>query len=242
MKYNREFYQNLINKYNNTLYFEKDPVAVVRLLSNEKDIEVMGIVASWVAFGNRKQIFKKCNQLYQLMNGHPYDYLMSKQWIKYKECEKDNLYRMFVYSDYYTLMNCMYRIYTEFDSLQSAVIKNMGNSNDYIGALISLLPTKGIPINKNSACKRLCLFLRWMVRTDGVVDLGIWKNLSPENLIIPLDVHVHNTAKMLEFTNRKQADMNTALEITNECKALFPSDPVIMDYALFGAGYNENNK
>ena len=86
------------------------------------------------------------------------------------------------------------------------------------------------------------LFLRWMVRTDGVVDLGIWKNLSPENLIIPLDVHVHNTAKMLEFTNRKQADMNTALEITNECKALFPSDPVIMDYALFGAGYNENNK
>ena len=63
MKYNREFYQNLINKYNNTLYFEEDPVAVVRLLSNEKDIEVMGIVASWVAFGNRKQIFKKCNEL-----------------------------------------------------------------------------------------------------------------------------------------------------------------------------------
>lgn len=240
MKYNKNYYLQLIEKYNNVSYFEEDPVAVVRLLSYEKDIEVMGVVASWVAFGNRKQIFKKCCELYNLMGCRPFDYLMSKQWMCYKDCN-NNLYRMFVYSDFYCLMSSLYSVYERYDSLQKAIIDNGIASSDYLDALINLLPAKGIPKNKNSACKRLSLFLRWMVRTDGIVDLGIWKDLSPEKLIIPLDVHVHNTAKMLELTKRNQPDMKTAIEITNECKTLFPKDPVIMDYALFGAGYNQKN-
>lgn len=243
MKYDRGYYLRLIDKYNDAGFFKEDPIAVVRMLYDKKtdvrDIEILGVVASWVSFGNRKQIFKKCGELYRLMDGSPYRYLLSQQWRCFENCSKDNLYRMFVFSDFYALMNSLYSVYSKYDSLQDAVFENSAGTEDYLSAIIKLLPVKGIPKDTSSACKRLCLFLRWMVRTDGKVDLGVWKRLSPEKLIIPLDVHVHNIAKLLDFTGRKQPDMKTALEITDECRLMFPSDPVVMDYALFGVGYDE---
>lgn len=104
-------------------------------------------------------------------------------------------------------------------------------------ALISLFPNqKGIPLNTTSACKRLCLLLRWLIRKDSIVDLGIWNLLPQSELLIPLDTHVFRMAKELNLTNRKQADMKTAVEISNKLKEVFPDDPTLGDFALFGYG------
>lgn len=96
---------------------------------------------------------------------------------------------------------------------------------------------KGIPdYSKGSACKRLCMFMRWMVRNDGIVDLGLWKQISPMDLIIPLDTHVHRVARDLGITRRKQPDMRTAKEVTEFFAGIYPDDPALGDFALFGYG------
>lgn len=101
----------------------------------------------------------------------------------------------------------------------------------------------GIPDHdKGSACKRLCMFLRWMVRTGSPVDMGIWRKVSPDSLIMPLDTHVHRMALELGLTSRKQADMRTAVEITNAMREVFPNDPARGDFALFGYGVEHKNK
>lgn len=234
-------WEKLIAEYNNMRYFATDPVAVVRRCTTQRDIEVMGIVCSWLALGNRNQIFKKCCMAYDLMAAKPYEYLMSCQWREYKDSDI-NFYRMFFYRDFHDLMQSLYNVYLQYDTLEEAIIvrnEEMGIRNEYLSALISLLHANGIPCNTKSACKRLCLFLRWMIRRDGIVDLGVWQQLDPADLLIPLDVHVNRVARQQGLLTRTSADMRAVQELTANCKKLYPDDPAIMDFALFGAGYND---
>ena len=234
-------WEKLIAEYNNMRYFATDPVAVVRRCTTQRDIEVMGIVCSWLALGNRNQIFKKCCMAYDLMAAKPYEYLMSCQWREYKDSDI-NFYRMFFYRDFHDLMQSLYNVYLQYDTLEEAIIvrnEEMGIRNEYLSALISLLHANGIPCNTKSACKRLCLFHRWMIRRDGIVDLGVWQQLDPADLLIPLDVHVNRVARQQGLLTRTSADMRAVQELTVNCKKLYPDDPAIMDFALFGAGYND---
>ena len=229
-------WEKLIAEYNNMRYFATDPVAVVRRCTTQRDIEVMGIVCSWLALGNRNQIFKKCCMAYDLMAAKPYEYLMSCQWREYKDSDI-NFYRMFFYRDFHDLMQSLYNVYLQYDTLEEAIIvrnEEMGIRNEYLSALISLLHANGIPCNTKSACKRLCLFLRWMIRRDGIVDLGVWQQLDPADLLIPLDVHVNRVARQQGLLTRTSADMRAVQELTANCKKLYPED-----FALFGAGYND---
>lgn len=233
-------WEKLIAEYNNMRYFATDPVAVVRRCTTQRDIEVMGIVCSWLALGNRNQIFKKCCMAYDLMAAKPYEYLMSCQWREYKDSDI-NFYRMFFYRDFHDLMQSLYNVYQQYDTLEEAIIvrnEELGIRNEYLSALISLLHANGIPCNTKSACKRLCLFLRWMIRRDGIVDLGVWQQLDPADLLIPLDVHVNRVARQQGLLTRTSADMRAVQELTINCKKLYPDDPAIMDFALFGVGYN----
>jgi len=233
-------WEKLIAEYNNMRYFATDPVAVVRRCTTQRDIEVMGIVCSWLALGNRNQIFKKCCMAYDLMAAKPYEYLMSCQWREYKDSDI-NFYRIFFYRDFHDLMQSLYNVYQQYDTLEEAIIvrnEELGIRNEYLSALISLLHANGIPCNTKSACKRLCLFLRWMIRRDGIVDLGVWQQLDPADLLIPLDVHVNRVARQQGLLTRTSADMRAVQELTANCKKLYPDDPAIMDFALFGVGYN----
>lgn len=233
-------WEKLIAEYNNMRYFATDPVAVVRRCTTQSDIEVMGIVCSWLALGNRNQIFKKCCMAYDLMAAKPYEYLMSCQWREYKDSDI-NFYRMFFYRDFHDLMQSLYNVYQQYDTLEEAIIvrnEELEIRNEYLSALISLLHANGIPCNTKSACKRLCLFLRWMIRRDGIVDLGVWQQLDPADLLIPLDVHVNRVARQQGLLTRTSADMRAVQELTANCKKLYPDDPAIMDFALFGVGYN----
>ena len=232
-------WEKLIAEYNDMRYFSTDPVAVVRRCTEQCDIEVMGIVCSWLALGNRNQIFKKCCMAYDLMFGKPYDYVMSEQWRQYKD-SNINFYRIFFYRDFHDLMQSLYNVYQHHNTLEDAIImrnEELGIRNEYLNALISLFNANGIPKDRKSACKRLCLFLRWMIRRDGIVDLGVWRKFSPADLLIPLDVHVNRVARQHGLLTRPSADMRAVLELTANCYKLYPHDPAIMDFALFGAGY-----
>ena len=241
-------WEKLIAEYNDMRYFATDPVAVVKRCKEQKDIEVMGIVCSWLAYGNRNQIYKKCCMAYDLMSAKPYDYVMSGQWREYKDSDK-NFYRLFFYRDFHDLMQSLYNVYQQHATLEEAVLATLvgtrravsydpqGAKTRILESLISFFNANGIPRNTQSACKRLCLFLRWMVRRDGIVDLGIWTKFSPADLLIPLDVHFNRVAHQHGLLTRTSADMRAVLELTQKCKELFPHDPTIMDFALFGAGY-----
>ena len=233
-------WEKLIAEYNDMRYFATDPVAVVKRCKEQRDIEVMGIVCSWLAYGNRNQIYKKCCMAYDLMSAKPYDYVMSGQWREYKDSDK-NFYRLFFYRDFHDLMQSLYHVYQQHTTLEEAVLHSpsflLNSQFSILNSLISLFNVNGIPQNTKSACKRLCLFLRWMVRRDGIVDLGVWTKFSPADLLIPLDVHVNRVAHQHGLLTRTSADMRAVLELTQKCKELFPHDPTIMDFALFGAGY-----
>ena len=240
--------EKLIAEYNDMRYFATDPVAVVKRCKEQKDIEVMGIVCSWLAYGNRNQIYKKCCMAYDLMSGKPYDYVMSGQWREYKDSDK-NFYRLFFYRDFHDLMQSLYNVYQQHATLEEAVLATLvgtrcavsydpqGAKTRILESLISFFNANGIPQNTKSACKRLCLFLRWMVRRDGIVDLGVWTKFSPADLLIPLDVHVNRVARQHGLLTRTSADMRAVEELTANCRKLYPHDPAIMDFALFGAGY-----
>ena len=241
-------WEKLIAEYNDMRYFATDPVAVVKRCKEQKDIEVMGIVCSWLAYGNRNQIYKKCCMAYDLMSAKPYDYVMSGQWREYKDSDK-NFYRLFFYRDFHDLMQSLYNVYQQHATLEEALFATLvgtrravsydpqGAKTRILESLISFFNANGIPQNTKSACKRLCLFLRWMVRRDGIVDLGVWTKFSPADLLIPLDVHVNRVAHQHGLLTRTSADMRSVLELTQKCKELYPYDPTIMDFALFGAGY-----
>ena len=241
-------WEKLIAEYNDMRYFATDPVAVVKRCKEQKDIEVMGIVCSWLAYGNRNQIYKKCCMAYDLMSAKPYDYVMSGQWREYKDSDK-NFYRLFFYRDFHDLMQSLYNVYQQHATLEEAVLATLvgtrravsydpqGAKTRILESLISFFNANGIPQNTKSACKRLCLFLRWMVRRDGIVDLGVWTKFSPADLLIPLDVHVNRVARQHGLLTRTSADMRAVLELTANCYKLYPHDPTIMDFALFGAGY-----
>jgi uncharacterized protein (TIGR02757 family) len=186
------------------------------------------------------------------MSGNPYDYVMSEQWRQYKD-SNINFYRIFFYRDFHDLMQSLYNVYQQYATLEDAIVgtqraasvfKERVTSNDPQGAKISILESlitlfnaNGIPKDRKSACKRLCLFLRWMIRRDGIVDLGVWHKFSPADLLIPLDVHVNRVAREHGLLTRTSADMRAVEELSAYCRALYPDDPAIMDFALFGAGY-----
>lgn len=123
-----------------------------------------------------------------------------------------------------------------------AMSKQYKDATHLLENLISLFPNqKGIPQNTKSACKRLCLLLRWLIRQDHIVDLGIWNLLPQSELLIPLDTHVFRLAKQIGLTDRNTADMKTVKEITQAMKEAFPTDVALGDFALFGYGVSGND-
>ena len=133
----------------------------------------------------------------------------------------------------------------EFNDLEQDLIKILDkNSDDYSISLRRLFDgVKGIPASTTkSAAKRVNMMLRWLVRDDGIVDFGIWKTLDKRKLLIPLDTHVHQQGRAMGITTRNSADITTAKEITDYMKTIFPDDPTLGDFALFGLGVDEDGK
>ena len=245
--------------YNNSSFIKDDPISIPHRFTRKQDIEIAAFFASILAWGTRKGIINSCNRLLQHMNNEPYNFIRETDFSCKQSFElfKGFVHRTFNAFDLWHLLIFLQHHYQKEESLETAfskwispgdetIEKGLSGFHEYVfnfteEAKEEMHCRKHIstPVKK-SACKRLNMFLRWMVRHDDKgVDLGIWQNISPSQLICPLDVHVSRVARKLNLLQRKQDDWLAAAELTAYLKTLDANDPVKYDYALFGLGVVE---
>lgn len=247
----KEFLDLKVNQYNNPNFIESDPIQIPHQYRLKEDIELSGFLTATIAWGNRKSIINSATKIMQLMDNEPYDFV-----INHSEKELSNLktfvHRTFNGLDLIQFIKSLNHIYTKHKGLESVFVKH-SNPDSLQHAIYSFkslffeIPhpkrtQKHIsdPL-KNSAAKRINMFLRWMVRRDNRgVDFGIWNTLQPSQLSCPLDVHSGTIARKLNLLKRKQNDAKAVLELDSSLRKLDSTDPVKYDYALFGLGVFEN--
>lgn len=236
-------------QYETAEFVKNDPVQIPRRYDSRVNIEISAFVTAWIAWGNRKQIIKKADFIdREIFHGAPYHYIVgtdtqgaAPEWRQYKD-SPESFYRTFTFADFHDLCARLYDVYTSAESMEAAIKKtHETNGETALSTLQSLFGSvNGIPdFETQSACKRLCLFLRWMCRKGSPVDFGLWTVCEPRNLIMPLDTHVHKQAIRLGLTTRRTPDLRTAIEITDRFAEIFPDDPTKGDFALFGYGVNK---
>lgn len=219
-------------KYEVEDFIKSDPIQIPRQYVYQQDIEISAFVTSWISWGRRSHIIAKARWIdEEIFNSDPFGFIKERRYEKYKG-SKENLYRTFTMGDFFDVCECLYEIYDNNHTMEDALTQR----ERPLRALFELFCSiKGIPGDSSkSACKRLCLFLRWMCRKNSPVDFGIWSLCNPRNLIIPLDVHVHRQALRLGLISRRTPDMQAAIELTDRFKEVFPEDPSRGDFALFG--------
>lgn len=237
-------------QYETADFINADPVQIPHRYDSRVNIEISAFVTAWIAWGNRKQIIKNADFIdREIFKGEPYHYIVGNmvergnrpEWEQYKG-STDCLYRTFTFGDFHDLCARLYDVYTSAENMEAAIKKaHETNGETALATLQSLFGSvNGIPdFETQSACKRLCLFLRWMCRKGSPVDFGLWDVCDPRNLIIPLDTHVHKQAIRLGLTKRRTPDLRTAIEITDRFAEVFPDDPAKGDFSLFGYGVNK---
>ena len=214
--------------YNDPAYFREDPIAFpARFAEMEKrqtrclkDIETAAVFASHFAWGRRAMIVRDCTRLFDHMDWKPYDYVMRGEWRN----DGTSIHRTVKWSEVAAICSRLKDIYERVDSLEGFTL-DMFRTGVF-----------GQKPDPKAPGKKINMMRRWMVRDDGKVDLGVWKNTSPAELLIPLDVHVYDTAAAIGLTSRKQKDIVTVREITDAFSEIFPGDPCKGDFALFGYG------
>jgi uncharacterized protein (TIGR02757 family) len=237
-------------QYNQPGFIENDPISIPHRFTLKQDIEIMGLWAAILAWGQRKTIIKKCTELSVLMDNAPYDFILNHQEHDLKRF-LDFKHRTFNATDTLYFIDFFRNWYQRHDTLESAFTQGLRENDPTVeNGLIgfhdlfcdsdnfSARTRKHIatPARKSS-CKRLNMFLRWMVRSDDKgVDFGIWKSIDPSQLVCPCDVHVDRVGRILGLIKRPTTDWQTAVELTNSLKQLCPQDPVKYDFALFGLG------
>lgn len=238
------------DKYESIDFIKDDPIQIPHRYDSKVNIEISAFVTSWISWGSRKQIIKMADFIdKEIFNEEPYHYIMGNNtgidnvplWHVYKD-SKECFYRTFTYNDFSLVCERLYKIYSYHQDMETAILDNAeGQKAEALKELQLLFgDINGLPdIYSKSACKRLCMFLRWMCRKDSPVDFGIWSICKPKDLIIPLDTHVHKQSLKLGITTRKTPDLQTAIEITNYFAGIFLDDPAKGDFALFG--YSVNN-
>ncbi|WP_294081387.1 TIGR02757 family protein [Proteiniphilum sp. UBA5384] len=242
----KSFLDEKADQYNQISFIENDPISVPHLFLENRDREIMGFFAATLAWGQRKTIIAKCNELVHRFGSEPYRFIMEhgdedlKGLLGFK-------HRTFNDIDLLYFVDFLHRHYSRHHTLEDAFL-NEGVFNSIEDSLIRFeqgffnhpaTPHRtrkhvATPF-RNSACKRINMFLRWMVRSDDKgVDFGIWKRVPQHALVCPIDLHVDRAARQLGLITRKQTDWKTALELTRNLSLLDPDDPVKYDFALFG--------
>ena len=245
----KEFLDKKVAFYNQPSFILSDPIAIPHLFSKKQDIEIAGFFASIFAWGNRTTILQKSKELMQLMDHAPWQFCLHHTDNDLKRL-LDFRHRTFNATDLLYFIAFFREHYSRYKTLESAftmhgdTIEAMLNGfHHYFFSLEDPPPRTRKHLaspEKNSACKRLNMFLRWMVRNDKKgVDFGIWKKIPASQLICPLDLHVARVARRLKLVKRPKADWLTALELTAQLRVMDPNDPAKYDFALFSLGAEE---
>lgn len=230
--------QNLLiewaETYNDPVYFQEDPIIFPTKFAREfaqgraslADVEIAALFSAHLAWGRRSMIVRDCGRMFDEMCWKPYDYVMNGEYRN----DPVSLHRTVKWCEFAEICARMKEIYSSVDSIE-------GLSDAEIRVRIF-----GQKEDRKAPNKKINMMRRWMVRDDGKVDLGLWKNTDKKELILPLDVHVYAQATALGLTGRKQKDIVTAKEITDAFRDIFPNDPCLGDFALFGYGVSRHTR
>lgn len=246
----KEFLDEKVKQYNQPQFIEKDPICIPHLFSKKQDIEIMGFWSAILAWGQRATIINKSKELIALMDNAPHDFILNHQETDLKRFLQFK-HRTFNTTDTLYFIHFFKHHYQNYDSLEDAFLPYGDASDIHIENHLNKFRSYFFSLEdfphrtqkhisspkQKSTCKRLNMFLRWMVRNDKQgVDFGIWERIKPAQLICPCDLHVDRVARKLGLINRKQTDWQTALELTANLRKFDAKDPVKYDFALFGLG------
>ncbi|MFL0683141.1 MAG: TIGR02757 family protein [Algoriphagus aquaeductus] len=249
----KDFLDEKVIQYNQPGFITLDPISIPHRFSKKQDIEISGFFAAILAWGKRKTIINKCLELFSLMDNAPHDFLLHHQEEDLKSLLNFK-HRTFNEVDTLYFIHFLSWYYRQFDSLEDAFLIGQTGMRDSMESILTRfheyffsLPDAPSRTKKHiatparkAACKRINMYLRWMVRDDAKgVDFGLWKKIHPSQLICPCDLHVDRVARKLGLITRKQTDWQTALELTDRLREFDPEDPVKYDFALFGLGVEE---
>lgn len=237
-------FDNLVDKYETQDFIKDDPIQFPHKFSSKKDIELAGFIASLLAYGSREQFIKKLNQLFEIANQEPLNFIQNFD----SKIIGDFNYRFGKPNDFIAIFEILKELYNTTEGLEE--LFTYGKQQDKIFETVVDYFYSRAPQNvgqgfyhmipnphNGGAMKRMCMYLRWMVR-KGPVDLGVWKFITPAELYIPLDVHVGRISRQLGLLNRNANDFKSVIELTNKLKEFCPEDPIKYDFALFGYGVN----
>lgn len=246
----KAFLDQKVEQYNTPNFIDNDPICIPHSFSKKQDKEIMGFFAAIFAWGQRKTIINKSKELAERLDNAPYDFIINhsdsdlKKLLGFK-------HRTFNDTDLLYSIHFMKQHYIKYNSLEAAFanesVTDVESALTHFHNYFFSLPdapqrtSKHIPSPKRgSACKRLNMYLRWMVRDDNKgVDFGLWKKIKPAQLICPFDLHVERTAHILKLLTRDKADWKAAIELTQNLRLLDINDPVKYDFALFGVSIEE---
>lgn len=241
-------------QYNQPDFIQDDPISIPHSYQRQQDIEISGFLAAILAWGQRKVTISKCHQLLSMMDRAPYDFIRHHQPHDLKPFFRFK-HRTFNSTDTLYFIRFLKWYYQQYATLEEAFVQGLSSQDTSITSsligfhrLFFSLPDYPIRTRKHiatpaqrAACKRMNLFLRWMVRRDTQgVDFGLWKRIQPHQLVCPCDVHVGRIARRLGLLHRKATDWKAAIILTQNLKTLCPLDPVKYDFALFGLGVVEH--
>lgn len=247
----RDFLNEKYDQYNRFNFIETDPISIPHQFTQKEDIEIAGFLAATIAWGQRVTIINNANKMMKLMGNSPFDFVMSAKQKDFARFDSF-VHRTFNGVDAVFFMKSLQNIYKNHNGLEGAFAPTLSNpipeqALQAISKFRNLFFSIDYPSRtkkhvsnpeENSSAKRLCMYLRWMVRNDKRgVDFGIWKDALPVSaLMCPLDVHSGNVARKLGVLKRTQNDWKAVEELTGNLRKLDAKDPVKYDFALFGLG------
>lgn len=241
----------LAAKYNVPEFADNDPVQFARRYSDKRDIEISSLLTSTIAWGRRPMILANAEKLQGILGGEPYHFVMEGD---IEGISDANIHRTFFGKHLRYFLRGLRAVYSRYGSLENFAVAIGAPACDApawklaealnaqlrdASATQPCTPSRCLPDKPDtSALKRLNMALRWLVRRDGIVDIGCWTALDPSQLFIPLDVHSANTSRALGLLSRKQNDRKAVEELTANLRRFRPDDPTLYDFALFGVGVN----
>lgn len=246
----QQILESAYERHHNGDFIADDPLQIPHQFEKLPDVEIMALFSSILAWGQRKTIINNCQKLVELFDHSPHEFILHHQEKDLKRF-LDFKHRTFNPTDLLYFIAFLKQHYEKNETLENAFSRHLQDTDDTVEkALIGFhnyfTSLEYFPLRtrkhiatpaRNSACKRLNMFLRWMVRKDDQgIDFGLWQNIKTSQLLCPLDVHVERQARSLGLIKRKQSDFKTVLELTNSLKKFDPVDPVRFDFALFGMG------
>ena len=242
----------LANKYETSSFLNGDPSWFMHQVIGKRNQETIAFIASCLSYGSRQVFLPRIQYLLDCSRSEPYEWIKTGRYTLDIPNDNQCFYRLYTNAMICDLFHALKKMYEEYGDMENyircyAKLNKEKSQTDAIIAIEAICDyflkheAVGIvPKSTKSSCKRVCMFLRWMVRTDSPVDLGIWSDLiAQRSLIIPLDTHVIQQSLQLGLITSKTASMSVARKLTDKLLEIFPNDPLKADFALFGYGVNQ---